>query len=112
MSNAIKYNPDKDTSRVTVKVRRLHGEFLFSVKDNGPGIALRFDKRIFEPFTTLEGRQDIHSSGIGLSIVQRVVEIQGGMIWLDSAENDGSRFTFTWPECASDTVAGVIANHA
>ena len=112
MSNAIKYNPDKDTSRVTVKVRRLHGEFVFTVKDNGPGIAPRFHERIFEPFTTLEARQDIHSSGIGLSIVQRVVELQGGMIWLDSAENDGSRFTFTWPECASDTVAGVNANHA
>ena len=111
MSNAIKYNPDKDTSRVTVKVRRLHGEFLFCVKDNGPGIAPRFHERIFEPCTTLEARQDIHS-GIRLSIVQRAVEIQGGMIWLDSAENDGSRFTFTWPECASDTVAGVNANHA
>lgn len=97
MENAIKYNPDRDSATVSINVVE-EDEFLrFSVTDNGPGIAERFHKRIFQPFTTLESITDIHSSGIGLSIVQRAVERQGGQIDVISKENAGTTFEFTWP---------------
>ena len=97
MENAIKYNPDKDSATVGINVAEEDGFYRFSVTDNGPGIAERFHKRIFQPFTTLESITDIHSSGIGLSIVQRAVERQGGQIDVISIENAGTTFEFTWP---------------
>ncbi len=97
MENAIKYNPDKDSATVVINVAEEDGFYRFSVTDNGPGIAERFHQRIFQPFTTLESITDIHSSGIGLSIVQRAVERQGGQIVVVSQENAGTTFEFTWP---------------
>ncbi len=97
MENAIKYNPVKDSATVGVSVTKEDGFYRFAVTDNGPGIAKRFHQRIFQPFTTLESITDIHSSGIGLSIVQRAIERQGGQIEVISQENAGTTFEFTWP---------------
>ena len=97
MENAIKYNPNKDSATVGISVTEEVGFYRFAVADNGPGIAKRFHQRIFQPFTTLESITDIHSSGIGLSIVQRAVDRQGGQIDVISLENAGTTFEFTWP---------------
>lgn len=101
MQNGIKYNPDTDNATLEVSVTQVDGISQFSVTDNGPGIDPRYHERIFQPFTTLEAVTDIHSSGIGLSIVQRAVEHQGGDIRVSSVTEPGSQtgttFTFSWP---------------
>ncbi len=118
VQNAFKYNPDKIDATVTVSAMRKGGFYQFSVSDNGPGIEPRFHKRIFEPFTTLESVTDIHSSGIGLSIVQRAIERQGGKIEVFSktATQDntpsGTTFTFTWPVQSSQAIDEPSRKHA
>ena len=110
VQNAFKYNPDKSAATVTVSATRKGGFYHFSVIDNGPGIEPRFHERIFEPFTTLESVTDIHSSGIGLSIVQRAIERQGGKIEVfsktaaDGDTQSGTTFTFTWPVNSSQLI--------
>lgn len=70
----------------------------FSVADDGPGIAPEYHERIFGVFQTLVSRDTIESTGIGLSIVKKLVENQGGEITLASELGRGSTFTFTWPK--------------
>ncbi|ASJ76521.1 CHASE domain-containing protein [Granulosicoccus antarcticus] len=98
VDNAVKYNNTQNTPTVEISITENDDFYQFSVSDNGPGIAERFHQRIFKPFTTLESITDIHSSGIGLSIVQRAVERQGGQIEVISPDNSGSTFRFTWPK--------------
>ncbi|NND90307.1 MAG: hypothetical protein HKN42_05525 [Granulosicoccus sp.] len=109
MDNAIKYNPVKESASVGITVRQEGDFYLFTVSDNGPGIERRFHERVFQPFTTLEAVTDIHSSGIGLSIVQRAVERQGGYVRIVASEGPGTVFEFSWPceapHCAPEQVA-------
>lgn len=114
IQNAFKYNPDKEHATVCISSTRKGGFYEFSINDNGPGIESRFFDRIFEPFTTLESVTDIHSSGIGLSIVQRAIERQGGKIRIESSTEapSGTRFTFTWPVQNSQFIDEPSRKHA
>ena len=70
---------------------------MFKVKDNGPGIPSRFRERIFQIFQTLNSRDEIEATGIGLSIVQKIVkELGHGEIWIECEEGKGAVFCFTW----------------
>ena len=71
--------------------------FRFTVADNGPGIAPQYHERVFGIFQTLQSRDRVEGTGIGLSVVKKIVEAQGGRAWVESAEGDGARFHFTWP---------------
>ena len=69
----------------------------FRVSDDGPGIPPQFHDRVFEIFQTLRSRDEVDSSGIGLSIVKKEVENHGGRIWIESAPPArGTTFVFTW----------------
>ncbi len=69
----------------------------FSVKDNGPGIPPEYHQRIWGMFQTLVPRDEKESTGIGLAVVRKVVQAQGGRTWLESAAGEGATFFFTWP---------------
>jgi PAS domain S-box-containing protein len=74
------------------------GEFdEFSVTDNGPGIAPQYHERIFGIFQTLEARDKVEGTGIGLSVVKKIVEAKGGKVEVTSDVGQGARFTFLWP---------------
>lgn len=74
------------------------GDFVqVSVADNGPGIAPRFHDRIWGIFQTLEPRDSVEGTGIGLSVVKKLVEAKGGSVRLISDEGAGATFVFTWP---------------
>jgi signal transduction histidine kinase len=97
LTNAIKYN-DKDEVSIGVTSQVLNEDFVaFSVSDNGPGIDPKFHKRIFEMFQTLQSKDVVESSGMGLAIIKKVIEGQGGEISIKSALGEGSVFTFSWP---------------
>jgi PAS domain S-box-containing protein len=68
----------------------------FSVSDNGPGIAPEYHERIWGIFQTLEARDKVEGTGIGLSVVKKIVEARGGRVWLDSSPGAGATFHFTW----------------
>ena len=84
ISNAIKHH-DRPEGEVIVSMRMIGGVAEFRVEDDGPGIAPAFHKRIFMIFQTLQSRDDQETSGVGLSIVQKIVERAGGTVWVESA---------------------------
>ncbi len=96
LSNAVKYRRPQEPSRIHVRATRDHGFWVFSVRDNGQGIAPEYARQIFLMFKRLHG-DEIPGSGIGLAICQRIVERFGGRIWVDSEPGHGSTFSFTIP---------------
>jgi light-regulated signal transduction histidine kinase (bacteriophytochrome) len=97
IGNAIKYH---DRPNGTVDILAIERDYFwqFTVVDDGPGIAPEHHKKIFGIFQTLTARDDNKGSGVGLAIVQKIVESQGGVVWIDSDVGRGSAFSFTWPK--------------
>jgi two-component system sensor kinase FixL len=79
------------------------GEFWkFRITDNGPGIEKQHWERIFKIFQTLTPRDEFESTGIGLTVVKKIIEMYGGKIWLESEVGKGTTFFWTFPK------AGVV----
>ncbi len=97
ISNARKYNDNPDTAVIRINVRDMGERLRFTVADNGPGIEPRFHARIFEIFQTLQPKDEVESTGIGLSIVKKAVELYGGTIELKSEPGAGTEISFDWP---------------
>lgn len=95
IDNAIKYHPQKQ-GKVYISVEEQDYFYQFAVADDGLGIAPQYHDRIFTIFQTLQARDTIESTGIGLSIVKKIVEGQGGKIWIESQLGEGATFYFTW----------------
>jgi signal transduction histidine kinase len=107
ISNAIKYHDHPATGHIHIGCDDVSGEFYrFSVQDDGPGIAPEYHERIFIIFQTLVERDALESTGVGLAIVKKIVERQGGRIWVESAEGQGATFYFTWPKQPAANTAG------
>ena len=96
IGNAIKYRGDREPS-IHVSAIQGKGEWIFSVADNGIGIEAKYYDRIFQIFQRLHGREKYEGTGIGLAICQRVLQQQGGRIWVDSEPGQGSNFHFALP---------------
>ncbi|WP_375417083.1 ATP-binding protein [uncultured Hymenobacter sp.] len=110
LSNAIKYHDHPATGQLTIGCDDAGEFYRFTVADDGPGIAPEYHERIFVIFQTLTERDTLESTGVGLAIVKKIVERQGGRIFIDSAEGAGARFVFTWPkQPLKTTVAAVPA---
>jgi signal transduction histidine kinase len=92
IQNAIKYN-DKEKANIEIGSEENKDEFKFYIKDNGIGIPEKYKDKIFDMFSKLENND--HSTGIGLSIVKKIVDLYKGKIWLESQENIGTTFYFT-----------------
>ncbi len=97
LSNAIKYI-DKPKGHIKVGCAEEDDFWKFSVSDNGPGIDGKYSEKIFQIFQTLVPRDGVESTGIGLSIVKKIAELNGGRTWVESEVGSGSTFFFTLPK--------------
>ena len=96
IANAIKFRSHAPPM-VTVEAARRSSCWVFSLKDNGIGIDMRYADRIFNMFQRLHDKDTYEGSGIGLAITKRIVERHGGKIWFESADKAGTTFFFTLP---------------
>ena len=95
ISNAIKHHPRND-GKITISAMKKAQYYQFAVEDDGAGIALEYQSKIFAIFQTLNSKDRQENTGIGLSIVKKIVEDRGGKIWLNSTLGQGTTFYFTW----------------
>ncbi|MGV8946607.1 MAG: sensor histidine kinase [Lutibacter sp.] len=95
ISNAVNFN-DKEVGLVEIGVEEAEDFFTFSIKDNGQGIPKEYHEKIFNTFTTLGYHEK--STGMGLSIVKRVLDLYDGKIWLESEVSEGTTFYFSIPK--------------
>jgi PAS domain S-box-containing protein len=93
ISNAVKYRGDQPLS-VQVSAEKRGLDWVIKIKDNGVGIAAKYQKQIFMPFVRL-ANHSVPGTGLGLAVCKRIVEGSGGTIWLDSEPGGGSTFYFT-----------------
>ncbi|MFH1532925.1 MAG: ATP-binding protein [Pseudomonadota bacterium] len=110
LGNGLKFHRDAPP-RIHVGVHRDGDEWFFAVEDNGLGISVEYQERIFKPFQRLHGPEEIPGSGIGLTICQRIIERHGGRIWVESEVGRGSVFRFTLPCVDEDPGAAVTRPH-
>ncbi|MBD2013860.1 PAS domain S-box protein [Microcoleus sp. FACHB-53] len=97
IGNAIKY-AQCPHARIQVSVRDVGQYYEFAIADNGPGIASNYHEKIWVIFQRLEARDKVEGTGIGLSIVKKIVESRGGQVWVESELGAGATFRFTWPK--------------
>jgi len=97
IGNAIKFL-DKPRGKILIRCEDEFVYWKFSVTDNGPGIDVQHYERIFRIFQTLGSHEHLENTGIGLSIVKKIVEFYGGKIWVESEVGTGSTFYFTFPK--------------
>ncbi|HEY9609908.1 PAS domain S-box protein [Allocoleopsis sp.] len=97
ISNAIKYNHRPD-GHIVISANEQTDGYEFAVSDNGPGIAPEFHEKVFVIFQTLEPRDKVESTGVGLAIVKKIIDDKDGTLSLESEPGQGSTFRFTWPK--------------
>jgi light-regulated signal transduction histidine kinase (bacteriophytochrome) len=96
--NAWKYTRNREEATIEFGSMRQGKETVFFLRDNGAGFDMRFADRLFGPFQRMHRESDFEGTGIGLAMVQRIINRHGGKIWADAAVDGGATFYFTLPE--------------
>lgn len=104
ITNAIKHH-DRPDGTVWISVRELDQAYEFSVADDGPGIDPAYHEKIFTIFQTLKPRDQLESTGIGLSLVKKIVTTKGGTVTVESEPGEGAIFRFTWPKSPNQGIS-------
>jgi PAS domain S-box-containing protein len=97
IGNAIKHH-DRVDGTIHLGIAERPDCYEFAIADDGPGIALEFQERVFNIFQAVNPQNRTDSTGIGLAIVKKIVEAEGGTIRLESEPGRGTTFYFTWPK--------------
>jgi PAS domain S-box-containing protein len=96
ISNAVKHHPGPE-GRIVVSCKEEGDRYVYSIEDDGEGIPQQYAERVFEMFQTLKPRDQVEGSGMGLAIVNRIVQWQGGRVWFEPAPSGrGTVFKFQW----------------
>jgi signal transduction histidine kinase len=101
ISNAIKYS-DKPQVEIKIGCKKIDSRlWQFYVSDNGQGIEEKYFTKIFQLFQTLQSNNSGENTGVGLSIVKKIIENYGGEVWVESKIDEGTTFYFTWSTYAA-----------
>jgi signal transduction histidine kinase len=95
IGNALKFSSKTDSPRIWIGKEKKEGKTVYYIKDNGIGFDVDKSDRIFDPFVRVHSSRDYPGTGIGLSIVRRIVERHRGKIWVSTELNKGTTFFFT-----------------
>lgn len=105
LDNAIKYL-DKPRGHIAVAAVREESSWRFTVADNGPGIPQKYREKVFHIFQRLHESKDVPGTGLGLTLVRRIVDTRGGRIWIEAPDGGGTAVCFTWPDQARERAVG------
>jgi len=95
IGNAIKFSSKKPNRIIEVGTLTSGTEIIYFVKDNGAGFNMDFSNKLFAVFQRLHSPKEFEGTGIGLSIVQRIIQRHGGRVWAEGKEGEGATFYFT-----------------
>ncbi len=95
IGNAVKHH-DRADGHIVISARDRGHEYEFAISDDGPGIALEHHEKIFNIFQMIGTHDPLESTGVGLAIVKKIIETEGGSITLESSLGEGTTFWFTW----------------
>lgn len=97
LSNAVKYSRTQPKAVVEISATRDEREHVILVRDNGVGFDMKYVDKLFGVFQRLHRVEEFEGTGVGLAIVQRVIQKHGGRVWAESAPGQGASFRFTLP---------------
>jgi PAS domain S-box-containing protein len=95
IANAVKFTAVRERAVIEVGQRRQDGTDVFFVRDNGVGFNMKYADKLFAPFQRLHSEEEFAGTGVGLSIVQRIILKHNGRIWAEAQTNRGATFFFT-----------------
>jgi light-regulated signal transduction histidine kinase (bacteriophytochrome) len=102
LSNALKFSSTRPAARIEVTSREHEGQHAYRIADNGVGFDEAHAHKLFGVFQRLHSEGSFAGTGIGLSIVKRIIERHGGRVWAEGRPNEGATFSFTLPAVAAE----------